>query len=100
MNVNVVHGSGVRGKKSNILRRCWFEWQIIECDLVDNARVFLAKGHVVACNPQEAILDDRLGEDHVGLCILYCPTTMSIVMTIGNGHWLKQFLMGTPSYSI
>jgi hypothetical protein len=30
----------------------------------------------------EAILDDHLGEDHVGLCILYYLGTMSTIMTI------------------
>jgi hypothetical protein len=26
MNDDVLHGHGVRGKNSNILGRCWFEW--------------------------------------------------------------------------
>jgi hypothetical protein len=77
-----MHGHGVKGINSNIMGRCQFEWQGVECDLVNDVGVFLAKGCVVACNPQEVVLDDRLGEDHVGLCILYCLTTMSTVMTI------------------
>jgi hypothetical protein len=58
MNDDVVHGHGVRGKSSNILGKCWSEWQGVECHLLDNVGVFLAKGHVVACDPHEAILDD------------------------------------------
>ncbi len=42
----------------------------------------IPKGHAVACDPREIVLDDLLGEDHVGLCILYCLATMLIVMTI------------------
>jgi hypothetical protein len=49
---------------------------------MDDVGVFLAKFCVVLCDPHEAILDDRLGEDHVGLCISYCFVTMSIMMTI------------------
>ncbi len=41
---------------------------------------------MVACNPHEAILNDWLGEDHVGLCILYYLAIVSIVMTIWK--WL------------
>jgi hypothetical protein len=82
VNDDVMHGHGVRGKISNILQIRRFEWRGVKCDLVDNVGVFLAKDHVVACDPHEATLDDQLGEDHVGLCILYCPVTMSIMMTI------------------
>jgi hypothetical protein len=57
---------------------------------------------VVACDPHEAIFDDRLGEDHVGLCILYFLAIMSTMMTIWkwllvqtilDGHPLKEHLM-------
>jgi hypothetical protein len=58
MNDDVVHGHGVRGNNSNILGKHWFEWLGAECDLVDDAGVFLTKGHVVACDPQETVLDD------------------------------------------
>jgi hypothetical protein len=89
-------GHGVRGRNSNILGRCRFEWQGIECDIVDNVGEFLAKGHVVACDPQESILDDWLGKDHVGLCILYCPTTMSELMTIWKWSLAQTILDGYP----
>ncbi len=47
------------------------------------------------------MLGDDLGEDHVGILILYCPDDISIVMsiwwwllsqTIFHGHSLKAFL--------
>ncbi len=63
-----------------------FKWRRVECDLVDNGGVFIAKGQAVACDPQEAIIDDQPGEDHVGLCILYCRGTMLTVMIIWK--WL------------
>jgi hypothetical protein len=28
------------------------------------------------------VLDDKLGEDHVGLCIFYCPSIVSTITTI------------------
>jgi hypothetical protein len=37
---------------------------------------------MIACDPMEVVLDDQFGEDHVGLCILYCPGIVSMVMTI------------------
>jgi hypothetical protein len=82
MNVDVLYGHGVRRRNSNILKRHQFELQGTECDFVDNAGVFLAKDCVVACNPQEVVLNDWFKEDHVGLCILYCPMTMLVVMII------------------
>jgi hypothetical protein len=51
---------------------------------------------VVACDPHEAVLDDRLGEDHVGLCILYCPAIVSIVMTIWKWPLAQKILDGYP----
>jgi len=77
-----VHGHGVKGRNSNIMAKHRFEWQGAECDLVNDVGVFLAKGHLVACDPHEVVFDYWLGEDHVGVCILYCLATMSIVMTI------------------
>jgi hypothetical protein len=82
MNDDVVHGHGVTRRISNIQGRCRFERQGFECDFVDNVGVFLVKDRVVACDPHEAILDDQFGEDHVGLYLLYCLVTASIVMTI------------------
>jgi len=81
-----VYGHGVRGTISNIMETCWSKWWGIECDFVNNGGVFIAKGWVVACDPHEAIFDDRLGEDHVGLCILYFLMIMSTMMTIWK--WL------------
>jgi len=68
----------------------------VECDLVDDAGVFFAKGHVVACDPQETILDDRLGKDHVGLCILYCPTIVPTMMTIWKWPLAQTIFDGYP----
>jgi hypothetical protein len=81
-NDDAIHGNGVRGTNSNIVGRCRFEWQGVECDLVNDGGVFIAKGQVVACDPHEAILDDQLGADHVGLCILYYLAIVSTMMTI------------------
>jgi len=59
--------------------------------------VFIAKGQVqVACDPHEAIFDDQLGEDHVGLYILYFLAIMSIVMTIWNWLLVQTILDGYP----
>ncbi len=49
---------------------------------MDDARVFLANGCVIAGDPHEEILDNWFKEDHVGLCILYCLAIMSAMMTI------------------
>jgi hypothetical protein len=38
-----MHGHGVRGSNSNITGRCWFKWRGVECDLVNNGGVFIAK---------------------------------------------------------
>jgi hypothetical protein len=61
---------------------------------VDDARVFLTKGCVVACDPHEAILNDWFKEDHVGLCILYCPTTVLAMMTIWKWPLAQTILDG------
>ncbi len=98
-NDDIIYGNGVKGKKSNIVGRCRFEWQGAKCDLVVNGGVFIVKGRMVACDPHEAIIDDRFGEDHVGLCILYYLATILVVMTIWkwplaqtilNGYSLKE----------
>ncbi len=82
MSGDVVHGHGVGRRNSNIVGRCQFEWWGTKCDLVNDVRVFLAKGHVVTCDPHEIVFDDLLRGEHVGLCILYCLVTMSTMMTI------------------
>ncbi len=81
MNDDIVHGDGVKGRNSNIMGKHQFKCRGVECDLVDDVGVFLAKGHAVACDLEEIVLDD-----HVGLCILYCLVVMSIMMTIWK--WL------------
>ncbi len=50
--------------------------------MLDDDGVFIVKGLVIAYDLMEAILNDQLGEDHVGLCILYCPGIVSTVMMI------------------
>jgi hypothetical protein len=49
---------------------------------------------VIACFPQDIVLDDRLGEDHVGLCILYCLTIVSILVTICKWLLIQTILDG------
>ncbi len=69
----------MRGTNSNITGSHWFEWRGAECDLVDHVGVFIVKGQVVAHNPQEKKNENQLREDHVGLCILYCPVIVNNV---------------------
>ena len=94
MNDDIVHGHGVKGSNSNIVGRCQFEWRGTKCNLIDDVGVFFAKGHVVTCDPQEVVLDDRLGEDHVGLCILYCPMIVLAMMTIWKWPLAQTILDG------
>jgi len=85
-----MHGHGVRRINSNTLGRHQFKWRGAKCDFVNNGRVFIAKG------PSEIVLNDWLGEDHVGLCILYCPVIMSIVMTLMKWLLGQTILDGYP----
>jgi hypothetical protein len=48
----------VKKRNSNVVGRQRFEWQGAKCDLVVNNGVFIIKGWVVACDPQEVIFDD------------------------------------------
>jgi hypothetical protein len=68
---------------------------------VDDVGLFIVSGHVIACDPREAVLDNKLGEDHVGVSILYCLNNVLEVMTtwkwplaqtIMDGYSLKQLL--------
>jgi hypothetical protein len=68
---------------------------------VDDVGLFVANGRVIACDPREVALDNKLGEDHVGVSILYCLNNISVVMTIWkwplaqiivDGHSLSNFL--------
>ncbi len=68
---------------------------------MDDVGLFIVSGHVIACDPREAVLDNKLGEDHVGVSILYCLNNVLEVMTtwkwplaqtIMDGYSLKQLL--------
>jgi hypothetical protein len=96
-NGDTMDDHGVRGTNSNIAGRHWFEWRGIKCDLVDHGGVFITKGRVVACDPWEIVLDNQLREDDVGLCILYCLTTMSTMMTIWKSLLVQTILHEYPS---
>ncbi len=50
-NDDAMYGHCVKGTNSNIVGRGGFEWWGVECDLIDNGGVFIAKGQMVACNP-------------------------------------------------
>jgi hypothetical protein len=50
----------------------------------------------------DVVLDDQLAKDHVGLCIMCCPSLVSVVMiiwkwplvgTILDGYSLRQHFM-------
>jgi hypothetical protein len=57
-------------------------WCKKECDLLNLEGVFLAKGHVMATDLKETIMDNILGHDHVGLTILYCHGNIFVIMII------------------
>jgi hypothetical protein len=78
------------------MRRCQSKWWRVECGLVDNGGVFIAKGWVVVCNPHETVLDDWFGEDHVGLSILYCHTIVLAMTTIWKWLLVQTILDGYP----
>ncbi len=44
--------------------------------------LFVVSGRVIACDPREVVLDNQLGEDHVGVSILYCSDNILMVVTI------------------
>jgi len=71
-----------KGKNSCISLKGRCVWQVVECELVDDVGLFVASGYVIVSDPREAILDNQLGEDHVGVNILYCLNNISVVMTI------------------
>jgi hypothetical protein len=80
----------------NVVGRQRFKWRGAKCNLVDNDGVFIAKGQMAACDPQEIILDDQLDEDHVELCIWYYPGIVSIVMTIWKWSLAQTILDKYP----
>jgi hypothetical protein len=53
---------------------------------MDDVRLFVASGHVIACDPKETVLDNQFSEFHVKVSILYCPNNISVIMTIWK--WL------------
>ncbi len=57
-------------------------WWGVECEFVDDVRLFIANGHVIIFDPNEAIIDNKLGEDHVNMSILYSPNNILVVITI------------------
>ncbi len=78
---------------------CWWG---VECELMDDVGLFIVNGHVIACDPKEAVFDNQLGEDHVGVNILYCPNNISMIMiswkwslaqTIMDVYSLRQLLV-------
>jgi hypothetical protein len=82
----------VRKTNSNVVGRCRFEWREAECGLVDDGGIFIAKGRMVACAPQEAIFGDWFGENHV--CILFYPATVSTMMIIWKWPLAQMILDG------
>jgi hypothetical protein len=68
----------------------------VECDLSNDAKVFIASRPVIACDPKEAVINNKLGEDHVGVSILYCLSDVSIVMIIWKWSFAQIFWMGAP----
>ncbi len=78
----------------NIVGRYRFQWSGVECDLLDDDGVLIAKGQLIACDPMDTILDDQLGEDHVGLCIMCCLSIISAVMTIWRWPYAQTILDG------
>ncbi len=69
-------------------------WCKRECDLLDPKGIFLARGHVTIFDPKEAILDDILRHDHVGLNILYCSGDISMVMISSKWPLLQITMEG------
>ncbi len=51
-------------------------------------------GCVITSNPKEAVLDNQLGEDHVGLNILYCPNNVLVIMIIWKWPLSQTILDG------
>ncbi len=66
----------------------------MECDLLDDVGVFVASGHVIAYDPRKAIFNNQLGENHVGVNLLYCPSNVLVVMTICKWSLAQTILDG------
>jgi hypothetical protein len=68
----------------------------VECDFVDDVGVYVASGCVIVYDPREALLDNQLGEDHVGVSILYCLNNVLVVMMIWKWPLVQMILNGYP----
>lgn len=44
--------------------------------------MFISSGLVITCDPKDIVLDNQLGNNHVGFSILYCQSNVSAIMTI------------------
>jgi len=69
-------------------------WHGKECNVQNLESVFLTRGHVMAFNPKEVILDDILGDDHFGLTILYYLGDISKLMTIWKWSVIYKTMEG------
>ncbi len=69
------------GSNSNVLS-LRHSWRSIECDVVDVEGVYVDREWIIVCDSREEVLDDDLGEDHVGLFILYCLNDILVIMNI------------------
>jgi hypothetical protein len=45
------------------------------------------------CDLKKHVVNEDLGDNHVGVTILNWPNDKWQIMTIGDDHWHKQFLM-------
>jgi hypothetical protein len=61
---------------------------------MDYVGLFVANAHVIACDPREVVFDNKLGEDHVGVSILYCPNNVSAIMTIWKWPLVQTIVDG------
>jgi hypothetical protein len=53
-------------KGNSFQRKDRWEWQGLKCELVVDVGLFVVIGRVIACDPKEEFLDNKLGEDYVG----------------------------------
>jgi hypothetical protein len=78
--------------------RC-YGWQGKECGLQDYDGTFVVKGHVMASDLKEVILDDITGEGHIHLTIFYCPRDISTIMTIWKWQLIQTILNDTSLHA-
>ncbi len=53
----------------------------------------ITEGWITTCDLKKHVLNEDLGDNHVGVIVLSWPNDKWQIMTIGNDHWHKQFLM-------